>query len=511
MKFGKQLLLKQKKQWSQSYINYKAAKKIIKKLRQSLPKDWDPTKLSAPIEETYSKEFFDLLNQELQKIKEFYAEKEQRVVEEFSRLKSSQKETRFIYEDALELSEKIAALNDYVTLNVTGFSKILKKHDKHLKANTKKKYLQKVFSLDMVKNHTLDDLESQIHTFLLKTIPDEEISHEPKLQKDEKQQTIHAPVVDELEIDKLEPHKIHHLWIKISENAMSLPIQLPLLVAKGRPGPILGITAAIHGNEINGIPLIHRLFSEIDVNELCGTVIACIVVNPIGYMRKTREFDNVDLNRIFPGKANGTVSDIFVYRLLHNIISKFEYHLDLHTASFGRINSLYIRADMTDPVASRMALLQNAQIIVHHAGIDGSMRNAAMQLGIKSITVEIGNPQSFQKRYIKHALLGVTQTMKYLKMIPSDEEIKLNQPTLVSHSYWLYTDVGGVLVVFPDVNTWVRKGEKVAQVKSIFGTVVKVYYAPEDGIVIGKNNTPVNQTGDRILHLGIVKGYFGKK
>jgi SPX domain protein involved in polyphosphate accumulation len=163
MKFGKQLLLKQKKQWSQSYINYKAAKKIIKKLRQSLPKDWDPTKLSAPIEETYSKEFFDLLNQELQKIKEFYAEKEQRVVEEFSRLKSSQKETRFIYEDALELSEKIAALNDYVTLNVTGFSKILKKHDKHLKANTKKKYLQKVFSLDMVKNHTLDDLESQIH------------------------------------------------------------------------------------------------------------------------------------------------------------------------------------------------------------------------------------------------------------------------------------------------------------------------------------------------------------
>jgi CDK inhibitor PHO81 len=242
MKFGKQLLLKQKKQWSQSYINYKAAKKIIKKLRQSLPKDWDPTKLSAPIEETYSKEFFDLLNQELQKIKEFYAEKEQRVVEEFSRLKSSQKETRFIYEDALELSEKIAALNDYVTLNVTGFSKILKKHDKHLKANTKKKYLQKVFSLDMVKNHTLDDLESQIHTFLLKTIPDEEISHEPKLQKDEKQQTIHAPVVDELEIDKLEPHKIHHLWIKISENAMSLPIQLPLLVAKGRPGPILGIT-----------------------------------------------------------------------------------------------------------------------------------------------------------------------------------------------------------------------------------------------------------------------------
>ena len=74
---------------------------------------------------------------------------------------------------------------------------------------------------------------------------------------------------------------------------------------------------------------------------------------------------------------------------------------------------------------------------------------------------------------------------------------------LCSSSYWLYTDEGGILEVFPKIKSMVRKGDRIATVKTIFGKVIREYFAPEDGIVIGKSVSPINQTGSRILHLGL--------
>jgi predicted deacylase len=95
-------------------------------------------------------------------------------------------------------------------------------------------------------------------------------------------------------------------------------------------------------------------------------------------------------------------------------------------------------------------------------------------------------------------------------MIPHEEEAATFAPVLCSNSYWLFTDIGGVLEVLAEINTWVRKGQVIARVSNIFGDRIRTYYAPEDGIVIGKNANPVNQTGDRILHLGVVSHQFAK-
>jgi predicted deacylase len=74
---------------------------------------------------------------------------------------------------------------------------------------------------------------------------------------------------------------------------------------------------------------------------------------------------------------------------------------------------------------------------------------------------------------------------------------------LCDDSYWIYTDEGGILQVFPKVRDFVRRGELIAEVRTVFGNTVKQYAAPEDGIVIGKSVDPINQTGSRILHLGV--------
>jgi predicted deacylase len=128
----------------------------------------------------------------------------------------------------------------------------------------------------------------------------------------------------------------------------------------------------VHGNELNGIPCIHRVIAEIDVHKLSGTIVAVPCVNVPGYLRFTREFsDGKDLNRLFPGQEFGTASQVYAYNLLTKVVNHFNYLIDLHTASFGRVNSYYVRADMNDPISAIMAKLQQPQIILHNSGQDG--------------------------------------------------------------------------------------------------------------------------------------------
>ncbi|KAG5458255.1 MAG: hypothetical protein BJ554DRAFT_1557 [Olpidium bornovanus] len=85
-----------------------------------------------------------------------------------------------------------------------------------------------------------------------------------------------------------------------------------------------------------------------------------------------REFpDGKDLNRAFPGKEDGMASQVYAYQLMTKILRNFDYLIDLHTASFGRVNSYYVRADMNDPVCAIMGQLQQPQIILHNSGQDG--------------------------------------------------------------------------------------------------------------------------------------------
>ena len=298
-----------------------------------------------------------------------------------------------------------------------------------------------------------------------------------------------------------------HYWLKIISDGFSSPICIPLMVMRGmEDGPVLGVTAAVHGNELNGISVIQRLFNEVSVEELSGTIVAVPVVNVPGFMRKKRRFnDGVDINHIMPGKEDGNISQVYAYRFIQRFIKHVDYLLDLHTASTGRINSYYIRADMSQPKVKKMAQLQNADIIVHNPPLDGTLRGAADDLGIPAITLEVGNPSTFQKKLIRSGVDGIHNVLCDLGMISDDIMTTDKQTVLCEKSIWIYTDDGGLLSIPVELRQMVKKGELIATLRDIFGNKVKEYFSPQDGIVIGKSVSPVNQTGGRILHLGILK------
>ena len=315
------------------------------------------------------------------------------------------------------------------------------------------------------------------------------------------------PIVLDFNLEDTPRGTIRHYWLRIISDGFNNPISIPLIVARGQEdGPVLGLTAAVHGNELNGIPVIQRLFTEIDPQELRGTIVGAPVVNVPSFMRKMRRFnDGVDINHIMPGKADGNVSQVYAYRFFNRLVRHFDYLLDLHTASFGRVNSYYIRADMDTPVVRKMALLQNADIIVHNPPSDGTLRGAADELGIPAITLEVGNPNTFQRKLIRSGITGIHNVLCHLEMVDDEIDEPLKEAVVCSSSRWLYTEMGGLLTVHVDLRERVKAGQVVASLRNIFGTKIQEYTAPCDGIVVGKSVSPVNQSGGRIIHLGIPK------
>ena len=314
---------------------------------------------------------------------------------------------------------------------------------------------------------------------------------------------MNAITVDQLDINSCPRNAITRLWLNMTHDAMGEPIALPIAVIRGKQaGPTVCITAALHGDEVNGLPVIHRIMQATDTNKLKGALVCVLVVNVPAFKRNVRFIGRMDINRVWPGLPDGNINEAYAHRFVEQVLSHCNYLIDLHTASFGRINSLYVRANMSDPVVTKMAHLQRPQIILHNPSSDKTLRGTAMELGISSITVEIGNPQVFQPQLIRWTLSGIRRILIHLKMLPKRKFAPVPDPIVCQSSTWLFTSHGGLLTVLPNVTEIVKAGDCIARQTNIFGDLVQEYHAPFDGIVIGKSTNPVGQTGARIMHLG---------
>ncbi|HUH04927.1 MAG TPA: succinylglutamate desuccinylase/aspartoacylase family protein [Kofleriaceae bacterium] len=314
-----------------------------------------------------------------------------------------------------------------------------------------------------------------------------------------------AAYVEDLDVDRIEPGTTQRLRVVLGLDVHGMPMGVPVIVRRAaKPGPIVGLTAAIHGNEINGIRVMHRLFEACPTERLlCGTLVGVPVINVPGFLTNSREFhDGADLNRTMPGKIDGNGAQQFAYHFLNKIARTFQYHIDLHTASFGRVNTVYARANMKDPIPAKLARLMRPEIIVHCSGRDSTLRGAVSALGIPSVTLEVGDPQALQYVLIRQSRLGIQEVLEHLEMIPDLEDPEQREPIECTQSYWMHTDAGGILDVHPELGEQFAAGDIVARLTNVWGDEIRTYAAPEAGIVVGKSTNPVSRPGARILHLG---------
>ncbi|KAJ5884633.1 hypothetical protein N7495_009143 [Penicillium taxi] len=321
-----------------------------------------------------------------------------------------------------------------------------------------------------------------------------------------------VPLISSLNLSQVEPYKLEKRLLNISANALG-PVNVPVYIYRSSiPGPTIGLTSAIHGNEVNGVAVIQQIFSKLESEysqtgekTFEGAIIGVPVLNVPGFLDSIRSFDGQDLNRLMPGKADGAAPQQYAYKLFHEVILKFDYVFDLHTASAGRQNSLYVRADMTHSEISQMARSLGSQIIVHNSSPGGSLRGCAQANGIKAITIEIGNPSIFQEKLIKKVISGISNalTVPLGHQLLQDTNPKISEAaTAVCYrSYWVFSQKAGILRVYKQVAESMRRGELIAEVRSIFGEVIEQIFSPmdQDTVVVGIEANPVAKTGNRIV------------
>ncbi len=314
-----------------------------------------------------------------------------------------------------------------------------------------------------------------------------------------------TPKLGAVPVDTLEAGKRTDLLVELWQTATSQIVHVPVIVARGsRPGPVLGVTAAVHGNELNGVRIIHSLLCDLDLEKLSGVLLCAPVVNVPGFNAGVRRFiDGVDLNHAFPGKKDGRPCEQYARAFLNMFLPACDYLIDIHTASQGNINSMYVRADLTLDTVRRIADLMNPDIILHARGGDGTLRHAARTRKIPAITVEAGNPSMFQGRMVFDGQSGIRNIMAHFGMYPGDIR-RTREPVICRDSKWLRTNSGGILDTRFGLRDMVIKGQLLARTTDLFGYSRMDYTAPNDGIVIGMATNPVAVPGARFCHLGLV-------
>jgi len=305
----------------------------------------------------------------------------------------------------------------------------------------------------------------------------------------------------------IHPGETREIYLKVSESFLSSSILIPITVIRGKkPGPTAFVSAAIHGDEINGTDIVRRLIFDIDHEQLSGTLIAIPVVNLPGFLGQTRYLPyHRDLNRYFPGKKNGHNAERIAHRIFKEVVSKCDFGIDLHTASSGRSNLPHVRGDMSDPNVRKLARAFGATVLVNQVGVRGSLRREATQAGVPTILFEAGEAGRFSKRVSQAGLRGVLNVLKEMKMLPDPAHKRPPFQVIVRESEWVRAEKGGILDLDIKPGDLIYKGDTIGEILNPFGRTVTQIRAPATGIIIGITTQPITVPGTGIAHVARLK------
>lgn len=287
---------------------------------------------------------------------------------------------------------------------------------------------------------------------------------------------------------------------------------IPVHVFHGKePGPRVFITSAIHGDELNSIEILRRLHLQKSLKHLRGTLITIPVVNIYGFILQSRYLpDRRDLNRSFPGTKKGSLAARLANLLSNEIIKHCDYGIDLHTGSYGRINLPQLRVNLTTKGTEQLAKAFDVPVIIDAAIRDGSLRQAASELGIPVLVYEGGEALRFNELCIKVGLRGIINVLNYLGMIetPKTKISTQHKPLITGVTRWVRANTSGMLQSIRDFTKSfaVKKGDILAHIHDPFQiNPSQVVLSPLDGILIGMTNLPVVNEGDAIYNIASTK------
>lgn len=282
------------------------------------------------------------------------------------------------------------------------------------------------------------------------------------------------------------------------------PTQIPVIVNRGRQnGPVVFVSAAVHGDELNGIEIIRRLRKLKVLRRLRGTLIFVPIVNIYGVMTLSRYLpDRRDLNRSFPGSAKGSLAGRIAKTFFDEIVAKCDLGIDLHTASIHKSNLPQIRTNIDNDYTYNLAKAFEAPVILHSEIRDGSLRATAQEQGVPILLYEAGEALRFDEKCIRIGVKGIVNVLRKNGMLPQNPRKKpATTPVVSKQSRWIRATHGGMIRTIKALGDTVKENEILAFVDDPFSEESFEIISPFGGIIIGKSEIPLVQEGDAVFHI----------
>ena len=289
-----------------------------------------------------------------------------------------------------------------------------------------------------------------------------------------------------------------------AESFTGIAAPTPVLVVHGaQPGPTLCLTGAVHGDELNGVEIVRRVMYELDPTKLSGTVIGVPIVNLQGFRSANRYLpDRRDLNRYFPGIKKGSSASRIAYSFFNEVVRNCNMLVDLHTGSFRRTNLPQLRADLKNPDVAALVEHMGAIVVLQSRGAQGSLRRAAVDVGIPAITVEAGEPYSVQKEAVDEGVKSIETLLHKRNMYPQRGLwARKTEPTFYK-SLWVRTPTGGILVSSILLGQRVIAGDLLGIVSDPITNQTTNITSPTKGRVIGMAINQIMLPGYAAYHIG---------
>lgn len=293
--------------------------------------------------------------------------------------------------------------------------------------------------------------------------------------------------------------------MEIAKLQTMTPLIIPIIVKRSKiKGPTVLFSAALHGDEINGVEIVRQIITQ-KINEpKCGTIICIPVVNIFGFVNQKREFpDGRDLNRVFPGHKKGSLASRFAYYFLKEVLPHVDYAIDFHSGGACRFNAAQLRIVPNNPELKVLANIFNAPFVLYSRNIVGSYRNYCEKMGVRILLFEGGKSNHVDGEITKHAVEGSKRILHYLGMLNSKKNCLFvdEKPIYIENSSWIRARSSGMFHSFTAVGVFVKKGQLLATISDPYGNVERKVKASNAGYIINANDASIVYQGDAIYHI----------
>ncbi|QDT46249.1 aspartoacylase [Symmachiella dynata] len=291
--------------------------------------------------------------------------------------------------------------------------------------------------------------------------------------------------------------------LTVSESYSSMSVRIPIHIRRAKQdGPVVFVTAALHGDEINGTGAVRQLVQDPDFELIRGSMIFVPVLNLLAFDRHSRYLpDRRDLNRSFPGSESGSLAGRMARTIFEEIVSRCDYGIDLHTASVRRTNYPNVRGDLSDPEVRRLAVAFGSEIIMNGVGPPGAFRREACLAGCPSIIMEGGEVWKVEPGIVESAVRGIKNVLHNLEMIEG-EPVSPDYQVIVEKSKWIRAEHGGFLQFHVKPGDIIAEGQPLATNTTLLGRGRSMLHAPFDSVVIGMTTLPATSPGEPVCNLG---------